>query len=81
MSSWLEGAATSFLTKYLGKYIDGLNNINLSLGQGDIKLENLTLRKDALDDLELPVVVKAGDYFSVFQVVSQNKSIPTVIFN
>ena len=58
----LEGVVASILTKYLGKYVDGLQreNLNVSLGEGDVVLENLTLRTDALEDLELPIVVRSG---------------------
>jgi hypothetical protein len=43
----LEGIIAAFLAKYLGKYIEGLNkeNLKLSLGSGDLVLENLELRK------------------------------------
>ena len=58
----LEGVVSTILTKYLGKYVAGLEreNLQLSLGTGEVVLENLALRQDALDELELPVTVKAG---------------------
>lgn len=61
----LESIAASLLSRYLGKYVEGLekDNINVSLGEGDLVLENLTLRKEALDDLELPITVRAGVFF------------------
>jgi hypothetical protein len=58
----LEGVVASILSRYLGKYIDGLQkeNINVSIGEGDLVLENLQLKKDALDELELPITVRSG---------------------
>ena len=60
----LEGVAASILSRYLGKYIDGLQkeNLNVSLGAGDLVLENLKLKKEALDDLELPIQVCGGKF-------------------
>ena len=58
----LEGLAATLLSRYLGKYLDGLQreNLNVSLGAGDLVLENLQLKKEALDDLELPIQVCGG---------------------
>jgi hypothetical protein len=58
----LEGLAATILSRYLGSYIDGLQRENLSIGigSGDVVLENLQLKRDALDDLDLPVIVKSG---------------------
>lgn len=60
----LEGVAASILSRYLGKYIDGLQkeNLNVSIGDGDLVLENLKLKEEALDDLELPIQVCGGKY-------------------
>eukprot|EP01094_Clydonella_sp_ATCC50884_P020473 TRINITY_DN4260_c0_g2_i1.p1 TRINITY_DN4260_c0_g2~~TRINITY_DN4260_c0_g2_i1.p1 ORF type:complete len:3475 (-),score=1195.12 TRINITY_DN4260_c0_g2_i1:66-10490(-) len=57
-----ENIVASILSKYLGDYVEGLESKNLSLGimGGKVKLENLRLKKEALADLEVPVVVKDG---------------------
>ena len=59
----LEGVAVSVLSKYLGKYVVGLDadNLSLSIGAGDLMLEKLELRSDALGELDLPVTVKGGE--------------------
>ncbi|XP_076064677.1 vacuolar protein sorting 13D isoform X4 [Oratosquilla oratoria] len=58
----LEGLATWVLNNYLGKYLENLNTDQLSIGllKGEVELENVPLRKDALRYLEMPVEVKAG---------------------
>lgn len=58
----LEGLAASILSKYLGAYVDGLQkeNLSLSVGAGDVVLEHLELKKEALQELDLPVTVRAG---------------------
>jgi vacuolar protein sorting-associated protein 13A/C len=58
----LESLAASLLEKYLGQYVSGFqkDNLKFSLSSGNAVLENLELKKEALDDLELPITVKAG---------------------
>jgi len=58
----LEGLVATILSRYLGDYIEGLERENLSLGisSGHVKLENLRLKKEALADLELPLIIKEG---------------------
>ena len=58
----IETLAVTILTKYLGSYVNGLQreNLNVSIGSGDVVLENLELKKEALDDLELPITVRGG---------------------
>jgi len=62
LSSGIESIAVALLTKYLGKYVCGLQkeNLKLSIGSGNVVLENLELRKEAIDELELPVNIKHG---------------------
>eukprot|EP01102_Stenamoeba_stenopodia_P009193 TRINITY_DN2703_c0_g3_i1.p1 TRINITY_DN2703_c0_g3~~TRINITY_DN2703_c0_g3_i1.p1 ORF type:complete len:238 (-),score=77.49 TRINITY_DN2703_c0_g3_i1:528-1241(-) len=57
-----EGIAASILAKYLGNYVRGLlkENLKLSLGSGETVLEKLEFKPEALDELELPIRVKAG---------------------
>lgn len=58
----LESLAASILDRYLGQYVSGFSkeNLKFSVASGEAKLENLVLKKEALEELELPVTVKAG---------------------
>eukprot|EP01116_Phalansterium_solitarium_P019875 TRINITY_DN5713_c0_g1_i3.p1 TRINITY_DN5713_c0_g1~~TRINITY_DN5713_c0_g1_i3.p1 ORF type:complete len:1111 (+),score=481.11 TRINITY_DN5713_c0_g1_i3:113-3445(+) len=56
----LEGLATSILTRFLGDYVTGLGNISLAITTGTAVLENLELKREALDSFDLPVIVKKG---------------------
>ncbi|PVV02833.1 hypothetical protein BB560_002703 [Smittium megazygosporum] len=58
----LEGVVTSILNKFLGDYVDNLETKQLQLGiwKGDVTLNDLNLRKDALDGLHLPINVTSG---------------------
>jgi hypothetical protein len=59
----LEGVAAKVLSSYLGKYIDGLDpqNLSLGIGSGNVSLKNLRFRLDALREINLPIVVRAGE--------------------
>jgi len=45
-----------------GKYLNGLDaeSLRISVWKGDVELRNLTLKPEALQDLDLPCTVKAG---------------------
>ena len=62
----IEKFAANILTKYLGNYVEGLEekNLQISLLKGSAQLSNLKLKKEALDGLELPVTVKSGTFIS-----------------
>ena len=49
------------------EYVDGLDsqNLNISISSGDAVLEKLELKKEALDALELPILVRGGFLGSV----------------
>ncbi|KAF5830559.1 N-terminal region of Chorein, a TM vesicle-mediated sorter-domain-containing protein [Dunaliella salina] len=57
-----EGQVAFYLNKYLGKYLNGLDaeSLRISVWKGDVELRNLTLKPEALQDLDLPCTVKAG---------------------
>lgn len=57
-----EGQVAYYLQRYLGKYLNGLDaeSLRISVWKGDVELRNLTLKPEALQDLELPITVKAG---------------------
>lgn len=58
----LEGQVAFYLNKYLGSYVYGLDpqSLKISVFKGDVQLNNLHLRPDALNALGLPITVKAG---------------------
>ncbi|KAI8319824.1 hypothetical protein GQ54DRAFT_264680 [Martensiomyces pterosporus] len=57
-----EGVVATVLNRFLGNYVTNLETTQLKLGiwQGDVKLEKLRLKTDALDKLHLPIDVKEG---------------------
>jgi len=62
-----ERLVSDALNRVLGKYVENVDPKALSLAvwQGDVQLQNVKLRADALDDLELPVRVTCGYIGSV----------------
>jgi vacuolar protein sorting-associated protein 13A/C len=61
----LESLAAGILSKYLGEYVSGFQkeNLKFSVLAGEAVLENLQLKKEALDKFQLPITVKAGNIF------------------
>lgn len=57
-----EGWVASILNQQLGKYLHGLDaeSLRISVWSGNVELRNLNLKADALQDLDLPITVKAG---------------------
>ncbi|EEP80464.1 conserved hypothetical protein [Uncinocarpus reesii 1704] len=58
----LEGLVTNLLNRFLGMYVKNFDATQLNVGiwSGDVKLRNLELRRDALDQLHLPLNVIEG---------------------
>jgi len=58
----LEGLAAWVLNNYLGKYVENLNTDQLSIGllKGEVELDYLPLKKDALNSLDQSIEVRAG---------------------
>ncbi len=56
----MESVIASTLNALLGQYVDGLNNVNFSVAGGDLQLDNLAIKKEAFQDLKLPIYVKSG---------------------
>ena len=58
----LESYALHFLESYLGTYVSGVQkeNLKFSFMQGNAILENLEVKREALDDFNLPITVKGG---------------------
>ena len=58
----LEGLTTWFLNNYLGKYLENLDTdqLYISLLQGEVEVENVPLRKDALRLIEPSIEGQTG---------------------
>ncbi|KAI9744725.1 MAG: hypothetical protein M1818_001650 [Claussenomyces sp. TS43310] len=58
----LEGLVASLLNRFLGMYIRNFDPGQLKVGiwSGDVKLRDLELRREALDQLKLPINVAEG---------------------
>ncbi|KAJ8612730.1 hypothetical protein MRB53_037306 [Persea americana] len=58
----LEGLVSNLLNRVLGMYVRNFDPKQLSIGiwSGDVKLRNLELRREALDQLKLPLNVIEG---------------------
>ncbi|KAI9846000.1 MAG: hypothetical protein M1837_004406 [Sclerophora amabilis] len=58
----LEGLVASLLNRFLGMYIRNFDakQLNVGIWSGDVKLRNLELRREALDQLRLPINVVEG---------------------
>lgn len=58
----LEGLVASLLNRFLGMYVKNFDakQLNVGIWNGDVKLRGLQLRKEALDQLHLPVNVVEG---------------------
>ncbi len=53
----LEGQVAFYLNKYLGNYVYGLDpqSLKISVFKGDVQLNNLHLKPEALNALNLPI--------------------------
>ncbi len=58
----LEGLVATLLNRFLGMYVKNFDpkQLNVGIWSGDVKLRNLELRREALDQLHLPVNVVEG---------------------
>jgi vacuolar protein sorting-associated protein 13A/C len=58
----LEGLVSNLLNRFLGMYVQNFDpkQLNVGIWSGDVKLRNLELRREALDQLHLPLNVVAG---------------------
>ncbi|KAL8804321.1 MAG: hypothetical protein Q9223_005969 [Gallowayella weberi] len=58
----LEGLVSNLLNRFLGMYVKNFNpqQLNVGIWNGDVKLRSLELRREALDQLHLPVNVVEG---------------------
>lgn len=58
----LEGLVANLLNRFLGMYVKNFDakQLNVGIWSGDVKLRNLQLRREALDQLHLPLNVVEG---------------------
>ncbi|KAG8530898.1 uncharacterized protein KY384_004255 [Bacidia gigantensis] len=58
----LEGLVANLLNRFLGMYVKNFDakQLNVGIWNGDLKLRNLELRREALDQLHFPVNVVEG---------------------
>ncbi|KAF1944820.1 vacuolar protein sorting-associated protein 13 [Clathrospora elynae] len=58
----LEGLVSNLLNRFLGMYVQNFDpkQLNVGIWSGDVKLTNLELRREALDQLRLPLNVIEG---------------------
>ncbi|RMZ86779.1 hypothetical protein DV736_g5997, partial [Chaetothyriales sp. CBS 134916] len=58
----LEGLVANLLNRFLGLYVKNFDpkQLNVGIWSGDVKLRNLELRREALDQLRLPLNVVEG---------------------
>ncbi|KAL7980317.1 hypothetical protein Chor_014646 [Crotalus horridus] len=58
----LESVVADLLNRFLGRYVENLNKSQLKLGiwGGNVALDNLLIKENALSELDVPFRVKAG---------------------
>jgi vacuolar protein sorting-associated protein 13A/C len=58
----LEGLVANLLNRFLGMYVQNFDakQLNVGIWSGDVKLTNLELRREALDQMHLPLNVVEG---------------------
>ncbi|KAH9886351.1 vacuolar protein sorting-associated protein 13 [Xylariomycetidae sp. FL2044] len=80
----LEGLVAGLLNRFLGMYVKNFDPAQLKVGiwSGDVKLRNLELRKEALDQLKLPINVMEGHLGELTLVIpwSNLRGAPVKVF-
>ncbi|KAI1388182.1 vacuolar protein sorting-associated protein 13 [Hypoxylon trugodes] len=80
----LEGLVAGLLNRFLGMYVKNFDPAQLKVGiwSGDVKLRNLELRKEALDQLKLPINVIEGHLGELTLVIpwSNLRGAPVKVF-
>ncbi|KAF4805644.1 chorein [Turdus rufiventris] len=58
----LESVVADLLNRFLGDYVENLNKSQLKLGiwGGDVALDNLQIKENALSELDVPFRIKVG---------------------
>jgi vacuolar protein sorting-associated protein 13A/C len=54
-----EGLLERLLLSYFGKFIDGVDKNRISLGviSGNLIIEDVSIKREAIDELELPIKI------------------------
>ncbi|KAI1324409.1 vacuolar protein sorting-associated protein 13 [Xylariaceae sp. FL0255] len=80
----LEGLVAGLLNRFLGMYVKNFDPAQLKVGiwSGDVKLRDLELRKEALDQLKLPINVVEGHLGQLTLVIpwSNLRGAPVKVF-
>ncbi|SPQ24240.1 69ce8ed1-3762-4d61-b82d-7a61ebbcd3f7 [Thermothielavioides terrestris] len=80
----LEGLVAGLLNRFLGMYVKNFDPAQLKVGiwSGDVKLSNLELRREALDQLKLPINVVEGHLGELTLVIpwSNLRGAPVQVF-
>ncbi|KAI1134315.1 vacuolar protein sorting-associated protein 13 [Hypoxylon sp. FL0543] len=80
----LEGLVAGLLNRFLGMYVKNFDPTQLKVGiwSGDVKLRDLELRREALDQLKLPINVMEGHLGELTLVIpwSNLRGAPVKIF-
>lgn len=80
----LEGLVAGLLNRFLGMYVKNFDPTQLKVGiwSGDVKLRDLELRKEALDQLKLPINVIEGHLGELTLVIpwSNLRGAPVKVF-
>ncbi|KAI1260817.1 vacuolar protein sorting-associated protein 13 [Xylariaceae sp. FL1019] len=80
----LEGLVAGLLNRFLGMYVKNFDPTQLKVGiwSGDVKLRDLELRKEALDQLKLPINVVEGHLGQLTLVIpwSNLRGAPVKVF-
>ena len=78
-----ESLVADVLSKYLGRFVEGLDgdSLSVSVWSGEVKLRDLKLRTDALAQFDLPVEVVSGSLSELTMSIpwSSLSSSPVVI--
>lgn len=58
----LKGFVLKLLLKFLGDYVEGITSeaLQVSVWEGEVKLQNLRLKREALDKLGVPFILRKG---------------------
>ncbi|PNY25073.1 Vacuolar protein sorting-associated protein 13 [Tolypocladium capitatum] len=80
----LEGLVAGLINRFLGMYVKNFDPTQLKVGiwSGDVKLRNLALRREALDQLKLPINVMEGHLGELTLVIpwSNLRGAPVKVF-